>query len=700
MPGNKTNSYDPHETYQTGQDWGRRNGPKETARTGSDAESNTPVWGGEGNQSSPKGPWWLFGFQKKLSLGLFIVFAGAILGFSLARTPMLRFQGLLKITTPGEGYWYSKPIWKPNVMVHIWTSLPASFFSVFCFLPLTYNRWPRFHGYLGYVVSLLQVIACVCGAVAGRHAQGGDLNVQSAVYMMGSASGGAVVMGCYEAWRGDIAAHREWMLRGWFYNGTFVTTRVTALLSAQVITAINTYFSLWRCSEVNYVLNYNSQLLTQRYPLCGTSEGFARPDDTYVAVHSSWNEGRLGRGSASRASFGMALWVAMLLHFLGIELYLRMTTKESKWWREWSKRKATGSQLPRQVSRYADHTLANNAKGQSPCLVAAFLQAQCFSNKQWDVPVLTSGGHYLPPTGDVATGCACASPVYSLLSACAACQSASYITWGEWTANCPSAFINNGTFPFQVPSNTTVPNWAMKVVSPSTSFDIDAARGSVSDGGLSGAVIFLIVFLPIILLATLGFGGWIWWRRKQYRERAGSNAGREPLLRVDTTSDVHIHLTNSAGGSGRSPYDSHWMQHSPAPTTSEHTPNSAHPPSSPGHQYAYYPEAPAYYPNQPYLAPPSAATSAPFPASYHTPVPSQVQSQSQPPLTGATTNTFASQMQDRSRYSANPEPTVVENDSGQFPRTPVEPQLRSLPLGDPRNLLPPSVRANAPETAP
>ena len=86
--------------------------------------------------------------------------------------------------------------------------------------------------------------------------------MQSAVYMLASASAYAVVMGCLEARRGAIDAHREYMLRefvysiqnrladrsfapgAWFYNGAFVTTRVTALLSAQVITAVNGYFSV------------------------------------------------------------------------------------------------------------------------------------------------------------------------------------------------------------------------------------------------------------------------------------------------------------------------------------------------------------------------------------------------------------------------------------------------------------------------
>jgi hypothetical protein len=227
-------------------------------------------------------------------------------------------------------------------------------------------------------------------------------------------------------------------------------------------------------------------------------------------------------------------------------------------------------------------------------------------------------------------------------------------------------------------------------------------------GGLSGAIIFLIVILPIILLSLGGFAIWIIWKRKQRRQRAESTAGREPLLRhsggsrntflsVDTASEVHIYLHNRPGDSGLTPSsynDRPWPQHSPVPTTPEHTAHSPHrSPSSPGHQYATYPETPAYQPHQPYLAPPSASATSPgFPASYHTPAPSQ----SQPPLTGATTTTFASQM-DRSRYSINPEPPKeVENDSGTFPRTPIEPQLLSLPLGDPRRLLPPSVRANVP----
>ncbi|ELU39475.1 hypothetical protein AG1IA_06493 [Rhizoctonia solani AG-1 IA] len=153
----------------------------------------------------------------------------------------------------------------------------------------------------------------------------------------------------------------EVTLGAWFYNGAFVTTRVTALISAHIITAINGYFS-------------TREALIQAYPECGTPTALEKPKWTHVAVHASWNEGPLGRGSASRASFGMALWVAMFLHILGIELYvrvdgldasnslltllqLRYTQDESKKWREWSERRANGqdqTELPNRMPRYGD----------------------------------------------------------------------------------------------------------------------------------------------------------------------------------------------------------------------------------------------------------------------------------------------------------------------------------------------------------
>ncbi|CUA78413.1 hypothetical protein RSOLAG22IIIB_07066 [Rhizoctonia solani] len=280
----------------------------------------------------------MLGFEKRSSLVLFVFFGGAILGYSLAKSPTMRFQTLLKILFPGEGFWFEQTFWKINLMIHIFTCIPASFFSVFCFLPISWKRWPKVHNILGYIVSTLLVISCVCAAIIGRRGQGGDLNTQSAFYMLASGAAGAVVLGCAAARRGELDAHREWMIRAWFYNGALVTTKITALLSAQVITAINTYYSLWSCSEVGYVLESNDTL-TQAFPECATPRALSNPNSVYVPVHASWKEGPLGEGSAIRASYGMALWIAMILHTVGIEIYLRMTLSESKKLRELSERR-------------------------------------------------------------------------------------------------------------------------------------------------------------------------------------------------------------------------------------------------------------------------------------------------------------------------------------------------------------------------
>ncbi|CAE6477741.1 unnamed protein product [Rhizoctonia solani] len=687
-------AYDPYTSHQalTNPINGGKSGPKEAY--------HEPRYTYTDGGSTRRRPWWMLGFERKTTVGLFIFFGGAILGFSLSRTPLLSFSGLLKMTTAGEGYWYEQAPFKANIIIHICTSLPASFFSTFLFLPITWNRWPRAHGILGYILSTLLAVSLVCGAIVGRRGQGGDVNVQSAVYMLASASAYSVVMGCLEARRGAIDAHREYMLRAWFYNGAFVTTRVTALLSAQVITAVNGYYSLWKCAEVGYVLK-TVDALVRAYPECGTPLARQEPRWVHVGVHSSWNEGKLGRASAIRASFGMALWVAMILHFVGIELYLRYTLDEGKKWR-------TGRVVAQQTNATCDKSFdwAKNSKGQSPCLVAAYLQGQCYPNKQWNVTSLPSGAQYIAPTNQEVTGCACSSPVYSLLSACAACQGGTYATWGQWTAGCSSGLINNGSFPFQVPADTALPQWALKSIAPNSYFDPEDARGG-SSNSLSGATVFLIVLLPILLVGIGGITAWVWWQRRKRRTRRASMAGKEPLLRptgsrhtiisLDTTSEIHIQLTRKSMESLQTQYgyDKH-AQPSPVPTTPSSLGYSSHAsPSSPGAQYAYYPTDSGYQPNQPFLAPPSAATSLGLGPQHHSAAPTQPQT----PPTGGTGQTFASQIEaNRSRPSS--EPVVIENDSGTFPRTPVEPQLPTLSLGDRRRLLPPSVRANEPTGRP
>ncbi|KAH7339057.1 hypothetical protein B0J17DRAFT_400691 [Rhizoctonia solani] len=68
-------------------------------------------------------PWWMLGFEKRSSLGLFVFFGGAMLGYSLAKSPSMSFKELLERFVPGEGYWFEQSFWKINIMIHIFASV-------------------------------------------------------------------------------------------------------------------------------------------------------------------------------------------------------------------------------------------------------------------------------------------------------------------------------------------------------------------------------------------------------------------------------------------------------------------------------------------------------------------------------------------------------------------------------------------------
>ncbi|CAE6368545.1 unnamed protein product [Rhizoctonia solani] len=106
--------YDPHASHQALTN-ARGKGPKETY--------SSPGYAYTNEVSTSRRPWWMLGFDKMSTAALFIIFGGAILGFSLSRTPMLNFNRLLELTTPGEGFWYEQAPFKANIIIHIFTSL-------------------------------------------------------------------------------------------------------------------------------------------------------------------------------------------------------------------------------------------------------------------------------------------------------------------------------------------------------------------------------------------------------------------------------------------------------------------------------------------------------------------------------------------------------------------------------------------------
>ncbi|KAJ7724451.1 hypothetical protein DFH07DRAFT_263761 [Mycena maculata] len=125
-----------------------------------------------------------------------------------------------------------------------------------------------------------------------------------------------------------------------------------------------------------------------------------------------------------------------------------------------------------------------NSKGQTPCLVAAFLESVC--EGPVEVNSIPPDTHYIGPVSSDATLCRCSTVTYSLISACGGCQSRTFITWSAWAANCTRVEV--GEFLQPIPSQVVVPSWAyLDVTQTDNDFNPILANQSLSNSASSSA---------------------------------------------------------------------------------------------------------------------------------------------------------------------------------------------------------------------
>ncbi|KAF8491379.1 hypothetical protein F5888DRAFT_1061729 [Russula emetica] len=171
-----------------------------------------------------------------------------------------------------------------------------------------------------------------------------------------------------------------------------------------------------------------------------------------------------------------------------------------------------------------------NSLGQNPCAVTAHLQSVC-NNGEFSVPSLIPGDVYSAPSDSKELPCVCSTVVYSLVSACGACQNSFWLTWNAWTVNC-SAVDPPSTFSKTIPNGTKVPAWAFLDVTggtwnPVLSYQVgdspEVSGGTSASkyndhhsnktaaivGGVLGGIVFIVLTIVLML-----------WRQRIKRRRA------------------------------------------------------------------------------------------------------------------------------------------------------------------------------------
>jgi len=123
-----------------------------------------------------------------------------------------------------------------------------------------------------------------------------------------------------------------------------------------------------------------------------------------------------------------------------------------------------------QISCDVDYEWSYNSLEQNPCTVATYLISPCHMEYILIPPFM-----YIGPTSFGEHVCLCNTVVYSLFSACAACQGASSISWSQWAYNCSSMSSFTTHFP-AIPNGTRVPRWAYLDITITNNWNATAAK--------------------------------------------------------------------------------------------------------------------------------------------------------------------------------------------------------------------------------
>jgi uncharacterized membrane protein len=255
-----------------------------------------------------------------------------MLGFTLAKLSNLNVSGsspgsFKSDAPPGEWYYLSQGHYRFGLTLHLATVLPAGLLMVWQFVPYIRKRYYTFHRINGYVVVILIVLSNVGALMIARRSFGGGLDAQAAVGSLAVLSAVAIGMAMWNIWCLQIDQHRAWMLRAVFYMGTIITSRIIQIATAEIITRIQDYYQVQTCGQI--ASNYGGAGtlppdVAAMFPQCLNSTA-----NLPVAVQADFHGNLEQVGASLGLGFGMALWMAILLHLVGVEMYLNLTPGET-----------------------------------------------------------------------------------------------------------------------------------------------------------------------------------------------------------------------------------------------------------------------------------------------------------------------------------------------------------------------------------
>ena len=262
------------------------------------------------------------GFKKGYNFILFFIFAGALFGFCLARLQYLSIDGVFKNgAAPGEWFYYSRTFYKVGIALHLACVIPAGILMVPQFIPIIRYKALLFHRINGYALLFLIIGGNIGALMIARWSFGGTMATQGLVGTLAIATLGSASLSYYNIKRLQIDQHRAWMLRTWSYLGVIVTMRIVMIIAGLIISTRGNYYIAIPCQQIDF-MGGNATV----YPNCAADPNAHTAVKADILTATSTEQA----AAALYESFGMAGWISLMLHIIGVELYLKLTPAEGE----------------------------------------------------------------------------------------------------------------------------------------------------------------------------------------------------------------------------------------------------------------------------------------------------------------------------------------------------------------------------------
>jgi uncharacterized membrane protein len=241
------------------------------------------------------------GFGKGYNFVLWVILAGAMMGFCLARLMYLDFDNIMCPSSapapgapvpalPTECYWYQSMRSRVGIMMHLAGILPAGILVTLQFTPVIRHKFLLFHRINGYVVILLSITGTAGALMMARYSFGEALETQVAAGVASIMFMVSLGIALYNIKKLQIEQHRAWMLRAWVNASFIITMRLIGAIMSPILSALGeTYYGAMPCTVLDYVFRGNQTRVLDGYPGCNNFYSGIDPH-AHVAIGGDTND--------------------------------------------------------------------------------------------------------------------------------------------------------------------------------------------------------------------------------------------------------------------------------------------------------------------------------------------------------------------------------------------------------------------------